>query len=238
MIAENLASHNYFPNDHYNKMSQTLRKKGRPLSFDRDAALHKAMLLFWQGGYEATSLNDLTAALGVKPSSIYSAFGDKKGLFLDAVGLYLSGPVTAATIIEQAASAQEAAAELLRVSALGFTGEGTPPGCLLASAAISCSDAASDVKHELAAIRRGIEARLHAKIVQSIERSQLPADADADALAGMTLAVIQGMSTLARDGAPRAKLLAVASAAMRAWPPTATKDVTEDVTKDKSATPA
>ena len=70
------------------------RKAGRPLSFDRQAALHQAMLLFWQHGYEATSLSGLTAAMGVTPPSIYAAFGDKKRLFLEAVAHYLSGPVT------------------------------------------------------------------------------------------------------------------------------------------------
>ena len=199
-------------------MTETPRKKGRPLSFDREQALTKAMLLFWRHGYEATSLNDLTAALEVKPSSIYSAFGDKKGLFLEAVGLYMSGPVTANTIIDNAATARDAARELLRVAAMGYTGEQTPPGCLLASSAISCSAAADDVKEELAAIRRGIEARLRDKIVWSIDNGQLPADTQADTLAGMTMAVIQGMSTLARDGATRDKLLKVAETAMRVWP--------------------
>lgn len=199
-------------------MDQSLKKKGRPLSFDRNEALYKAMLLFWKYGYEATSLSELTATLGVKPSSIYSAFGDKKGLFLDAVGLYLSGPVTSESIIEQAASAHDAARELLRVSAFGFTGAETPPGCLLASSAISCSDAATDVKLELAAIRHAVEAHLRAKILQSIQFKQLPDDTDAEALAGMVMAVIQGMSTLARDGAPREKLLRVADTAMRCWP--------------------
>lgn len=199
-------------------MIETPRKKGRPLSFDREQALTKAMLLFWRHGYEATSLNDLTAALEVKPSSIYSAFGDKKGLFLEAVGLYMSGPVTANTIIDDAATARDAARELLRVAAMGYTGEQTPPGCLLASSAISCSEAANDVKEELAAIRRGIEARLRDKIDWSIKNQHLPADTDAGTLAGMTMAVIQGMSTLARDGATRDKLLKVAEAAMRVWP--------------------
>ena len=46
----------------------------------------------------------------------------------------------------------------------------------------------------------------------------MAADADADALAGHVMAVIQGMSTLARDGAPREKLLRVAATAMLAWP--------------------
>lgn len=203
-------------------MTQATRKKGRPLSFDRDAALQKAMLLFWEHGYEATSLNDLTAALDVKPSSIYSAFGDKKGLFLDAVGLYLSGPVTSDTIIAHAASAREAASALLHASAIGFTGDSTPAGCLLASSAISCSAAAQEVRQALAAIRGGIEERLRLKIVQSIGARQLPADTDAATLAALTMVVIQGMSTLARDGAPRAKLLQVAEVAMRSWPQAAT----------------
>jgi len=194
------------------------RKKGRPLSFDRGAALQKAMLLFWEHGYEATSLNDLTSALGVTPSSIYSAFGDKKGLFYDAVGLYLSGPVTFEAMLMEAPTARAAAQTMLTGSAIGFTGEDTPAGCLLASAALSCSDSATDVRQTLGAIRQGMEAQLRTRIVKGIALKELPDDTDADALAGLTMAVIQGMSTLARDGASREKLLRVAASALHAWP--------------------
>src|ERR1700737_4190586 len=117
--------------------STSRRRTGRPLSFDRDAALHQAMLLFWRHGYEATSLSDLTAAMGVTPPSIYTAFGDKKRLFREAVDRYLSGPVTSESIIAEAASARVAAMSLLKASAIAFTGADTPPGCLLASSAIS-----------------------------------------------------------------------------------------------------
>ncbi len=188
------------------------------MSFDREAGLHKAMLLFWCHGYEATSLNDLTSALGVKPSSIYTVYGDKKRLFLEAVSRYMSGPVTSDSIIDQAANGREAAFGLLKAAAFGFTGEDTPAGCLLASSAISCSHSAGDVQEELAAIRRAIEARLNQKVRSSVEAGLLPADTSADALAGMTMAVIQGMSTLARDGASREKLLQLVDAAMQAWP--------------------
>lgn len=78
------------------------RRIGRPPSFDRAVALEQAMLLFWRHGYEATSLSDLTRALGVTPPSIYSAFGNKKALFLEAVGLYLSGGSSPAAIIDGA----------------------------------------------------------------------------------------------------------------------------------------
>ena len=193
------------------------RKVGRPLGFDRDAALVQAMLLFWRHGYEATSVSDLTTAMGITPPSLYTAFGDKKQLFLEAVQRYLSGPVTSRSIIDEAKDGRDAAAELLRVAALGFTGRDTPAGCLLASSAISCSAAAGDVQKELATIRQHIEARLRRKIRQSIKGGLMAGDTDAGALAGHTMAVIQGMSTLARDGASREKLQAVAATAMRAF---------------------
>ncbi len=196
------------------------RKKGRPLSFDREVALHQAMLLIWHHGYEATSLNDLTTALGVRPSSIYTVFGDKKRLFMEVVAYYMSGPITSQSIIAEAANARDAARSLLVASATGFTGIDTPAGCLLASSAISCSNAASDVQAELAAIRRGIEACLRDKIVSSMNAGLMPTESDADALAAYTMAVIQGMSTLARDGASRDKLLRIVDAAIQVWPAT------------------
>ncbi len=194
------------------------RKIGRPLSFDRAAALHQAMLLFWRHGYEATSLSDLTAAMGVTSPSIYTAFGDKKRLFLEAVGQYLSGPVTSESIIDDAATAQKAASGLLEAAATGFTGADTPPGCLLASSAISCSAAAADVQGELAAIRHRIEARLKSRIARAIEAGEMTGETDAEALAGHIMAVIQGMSTLARDSATREKLMRIAATAMLDWP--------------------
>lgn len=194
------------------------RKIGRPLSFDRDAALFQAMLAFWRHGYEATSLSDLTSAMGVTAPSIYAAFGDKKQLFLEAVRLYVSEPVNAETIIDSAPTSRHAALGLLQASVAGFTGRDTPKGCLLASSAISCSAAAADVQAELAAIRRTIETKLKDKIQRDIKTGAMTPDANAGALAGHVMAVIQGLSTLARDGATRLKLGQIATTAMLAWP--------------------
>jgi len=176
------------------------------------------MLLFWRHGYEATSLSDLTAAMGVTPPSIYAAFGDKKELFREAVKRYVAGPMTALSTIDEAPTARDAAWGLLQGSAIRFTGSDTPSGCLLATSAISCSAEAADLQGELATIRLQIEAHLKRKIVKAAEAQELPPDTDADALAGHTMAVIQGMSTLARDGATREKLMRVAAQAMLAWP--------------------
>ncbi len=176
------------------------------------------MLLFWRHGYEATSLSDLTSAMGVTPPSVYAAFGDKKQLFLEAVRRYVSGPVTAQTLIDDAATARDAAWSLLEGSAIAFTGTTTPTGCLLATGAISCSTAAQDIQAELARMRGAIADRLRAKIADDMEGGELPGETDPEALAGLVMAVIQGLSTLARDGVPRDKLLRVASNAMSAWP--------------------
>ncbi len=176
------------------------------------------MLLFWEHGYEATSLNELTSALGVTPSSIYAAFGDKKGLFLAAVHRYLSGPITSESIVDDADTAYTAALGLMRAAAVGFTGKNTPRGCLLASSAISCSTMAYDVRQALAGLRRDIEDRLRRKIQQDIVGGQLPSTTDARALAAHTMAVIQGMSTLARDGASRGSLFRLVDTAALCWP--------------------
>ena len=198
----------------------TQKKTGRPLSFDREAALEKAMLLFWRHGYEGTSLSELRAAMGVTSPSIYAAYGNKKRLFLAAVEKYVSGPITSETIIRDALTARAAVEELLRSAAIGYTGVETPTGCLLATSAISGSGDSADVQAKLAAIRRGIEQRLRDRIQSGLLRGELEAGTDPSALAGFVMSVIQGMSTLSRDGATREKLLSVAQIALRSWPET------------------
>ena len=197
-------------------------KRGRPLSFDRDAALGRAMLLFWAHGYEATSIADLTTAMGITPPSLYAAFGDKKRLFLAAVDLYRAGngagSVASDQMIDAAPNAADAARQMLDGSAVHFTGKNTPPGCLLATGAISCSAAAADVQTAIAAIRLGVEARLREKILADIASGLIPQDTDAEILAAYIMAMIQGMSTLARDGASRQKLQTLANAIMLGWP--------------------
>ncbi len=60
----------------------------RPLAFDRQAALERAMQVFWTKGYTATSVADLTAAMNLSKSSLYGAFGNKHAIFLEAIEFY------------------------------------------------------------------------------------------------------------------------------------------------------
>ncbi|MGR3270619.1 TetR/AcrR family transcriptional regulator [Thalassococcus profundi] len=193
------------------------RKTGRPLSFDRDAALEKAMLTFWESGYETTSISDLTAAMGVTAPSIYAAFGDKKRLFLEAMRRYAGEPDDLEKAFAIAPTARHAVADMIENAARLFTGEATPKGCLLACAVATGSKDASDVREAVAQERRVIRAVIVKRIEVDIEQGLLPPSTRSKVLADLALAVTQGMSVLARDGADRETLLAVANASMAGW---------------------
>ena len=194
------------------------RKTGRPLSFDRDAALKQAMLAFWRHGYETSSVSDLTAAMGVSAPSLYAAFGDKRRLFLEAVQLYAGPPDVLARQVEAAVTARQAASEMLAAAAVAFTGDQTPPGCLLASATASGSADAAPVQAAVTAVRDDIRDLLQARINRDVAAGLLPPDTDTAALAALVVGLIQGLSVLARDGVPRAALLQICVTAMQAWP--------------------
>jgi len=57
----------------------------RPREFDLNEALQAAMLLFWERGYEATSIDDLLQQMGINRASLYGTFGQKRELFLKAL---------------------------------------------------------------------------------------------------------------------------------------------------------
>ena len=180
------------------------------------------MLVFWRHGYETSSIVDLTNAMKITTPSLYTAFGDKQQLFLEAVALYAGDPTEIARAIQEAASAYQAASALLEAVAVIYTGEETPPGCLLASATATGSLAAADVQRAVAGIRRNLSAQLAGRIERDVTEGRLHGDTDPTTLANLIVGVTQGMSVLARDGASRKQLQAVARAAMKAWPDEAT----------------
>ncbi len=193
------------------------RKTGRPLSFDREDVLEKAMLAFWHSGYETTSISELTAAMGVTAPSLYAAFGNKQQLFLEAMHRYAGDRAALEKTMADAPTAREAVAEMLRGAAILYTGAATPRGCLLASAAASGSPEAADVRDAVAAERRAVRDIIIRRIEVDVAKGILALGTSPARLADLTLAVTQGMSVLARDGADRARLLAIADAATIGW---------------------
>src|SRR6202046_927822 len=90
---------------------------GRPREFDTDAALEKAMRLFWAKSYEGTSVADLTEALGISRPSLYAAFGDKRSLFRAALERYAAGPAGYVAVAIAKPTGREVAEHLLRGAA-------------------------------------------------------------------------------------------------------------------------
>lgn len=195
------------------------RGRGRPRAFDPDAALEQAMRLFWERGFEAASMDELTAAMGLSPSSAYAAFGGKEQLFARALDRYAAGPGGfPLAILSEPGPARAAFARLFDAAAREFTCTDRPSGCMVATAGAHGAPSAAEVRAALVERRREAIAAYEDRLRRARDEGELPADADVAALARFFFTVVQGMSVQARDGAAETELKAIGREAMRAWP--------------------
>jgi AcrR family transcriptional regulator len=193
--------------------------KGRPREFDADMALEKALHVFWQRGYEGTSLADLTDAMGINRPSLYAAFGNKEELFRRALDRYTErGPGRGMREALSEATAREVVEQLFKNVAVAFTDPCHPRGCLAVQGALTCGEAADSIKQELCRRRLESENALRQRLERAKAEGDLASDADPVELARFVTTVTQGMSVQAAGGASCDDLLRVADLAMRAWP--------------------
>lgn len=195
------------------------RSRGRPRAFDRDAALERATRLFWAKGYEATSIAELTEAMGIGAPSLYAAFGSKEALFAEALDHYQQRyEALVWGGFRAAATAREAVARLLRDSAGALSGSlvDIPNGCMVTLAAVG-GEGLSGLRDLVRSARGVTLERLEAVLDRARAEGEIPVDADLHALARFVQTVQTGMSILARDGASRAELEGVARVAMQGW---------------------
>ena len=177
------------------------------------------MHVFWEHGYEAASISDLTAAMGISPPSLYTAFGDKAQLFLEAIERYGKGPGGfGPRALDEESTARRSLHRLLNEAADELTRDCHPLGCMMVMATTNCSVAAEHIQTALVKRRALGVAMMQARIQRGIDGGELPAATDAGTLANFYATVYQGMSMQAKDGATRASLLASVEMAMRSWP--------------------
>lgn len=174
-------------------------RRGGPRTFDRDEAIDIAMRLFWRHGYEGVSLNDLTAAIGVAPPSLYSAFGSKAGLYREALERYfgLREPVWD---IKPTTTLQETVETLLHKAIDAVIDPAGERGCMISSGMIQCGPDHAELARELAERRDTMRDMIAATLRHWLDREH------ALSLARYLVAVLQGLSVQAYDGASREEL--------------------------------
>lgn len=196
-----------------------MAKMGRPRSFDRDEAVNQAMLLFWEHGYESTTLALLKEGMGgISAPSFYAAFGSKEALFQEVVGRYIEryGQVVAG-LWDKSMPPKAAIEQSLRRSAKMQTDRSHPQGCMLVLSASACSLENRHIQKALAKERSETRASLNACIQRAITSGELAETTDATVLGAVFYTFLVGLSMQARDGVPLSRLNAAISQVMGVW---------------------
>lgn len=198
-----------------------MAQMGRPRTFDRGVAITQAMHLFWEHGYDATSLSQLKANIGggITAPSFYAAFGSKQALFNEVMERYLNthGRVTD-SLFDTTLSPRESIELTLRRSAKMQCEPDHPKGCLVALGLLSaCTDESKIISQPLAQARASNRNGIVACIERAIAAGELPATVVPDALAIVFDSFLLGISVLARDGEPFEKINKAITQIMTLW---------------------
>jgi TetR/AcrR family transcriptional repressor of nem operon len=187
----------------------------RPKEFDRDLALQKAMMVFWEKGYTATSAADLVQAMGIGRQSLYDTFGDKHKLYLEALALYSEASV--AELVQNLRAAQPLEAiEAMLMAFAARPEEQNALGCMGINSIceLGLQDAAVN------AVREKSGAPLRASLMVLLQQAKETGDAapelDAAAGADFILATLAGMKVIAKGGASAQALRSVGALAVQA----------------------
>ncbi|GAA2642674.1 TetR/AcrR family transcriptional regulator [Paractinoplanes durhamensis] len=198
-------------------MSPTTRT-GRPRGFDAEAALDRAIEVFWRQGYEGASLSDLTEAMGINRPSLYAAYGNKDDLFRLAVARYAEVDMAYAKEAFAEPTAYAVIEKFLRANADALTRTDRPAGCLSIQGGIAGGSDGGRVAQFLAESRLAGEAALAGRLARAIDEGDLPPGTDPGALARYVMVVSEGNAVHAAAGVGRASLHATVDIALRAIP--------------------
>ena len=208
-------------------MEFNMATMGRPRTFDRDKAVEEAMHIFWQNGYESTSLSQLKAGIGngISAPSFYAAFGSKEALFQECTQRYLSTyALVTESLWEEELAPRDAIEITLRRSAKMQCERGHPKGCMVGLSVISTpSDENAAVIAPLTRSRARTRAGIVACVKRGIESSELRADTNERALSTVFDSFLLGLSTLARDGIRHSVLDTAITQVMLVWDASRTK---------------
>jgi len=189
--------------------------RGRPRCFDLEEALDRSLVLFWEKGFQNTSLDEFAEAVGVKKPSLYAAFGDKEMLFRKVLQRYsskLSEPIQA---LERYADIREAIDAFIELGIAGGCSQGHPRGCLLASAFADSTLLPPNLAKEIKALVGQADQAVAQRLKKAVRDGQLPADFDVKGTAKFLITLMHGVALRVRAGESRADLRRTKNAALR-----------------------
>jgi TetR/AcrR family transcriptional regulator, copper-responsive repressor len=198
-------------------MAQTThRKRGRPRAYDPDVALMRAMDIFWDKGYAATSLDDLSQAMDMNRPSIYAAFGDKQALYRQALDQYRTHVRAAMKEVfaEKRPLRQELRDFYERAIDIYLSGKTASRGCFMIGTALTEAVVNRELRDSLAETLRGLDRLLAARIALGQERKEVDARASPNELAQVASAMLYLLAIQARAGETRKSLKATMNAAL------------------------
>lgn len=197
---------------------EVIATRGRPREFCVDHALAQALRVFWEKGYEGTSLTDLTDAMGITRPSLYAAFGNKESLFRKALDLYEREKLDYIGKALAKPTARGVAETMLRGAVDNVTSCDEPHGCLGVITSVACGAESQSIREEI--VKRGLAGKL--ALSERFERAKaegdLPAGIDAEGLTSVLVAMLQGISIQANQGADKAALERLVESGLALWP--------------------
>ncbi len=195
------------------------RTPGRPRGFDTDEVLERALLVFWEHGYEGASLAALTEAMGISTTSMYATFGNKEELFRKALERYTEGPSAYFARALEEPTAFEVATALIAGTIRTTTRPSGPHGCLGVQGALATGESSQTARDLLVNWRDDGYTTLRGRFARAVDDGDLPPEADPAVLARYVTALGYGIAVQASSGVSREELQEMADAALRGWPP-------------------
>jgi len=173
------------------------------------------MLLFWERGFEGASMADLTKAMGLSPSSIYAAYGDKQALFALAAKRYLDYRAQYAARALAEPTLKAVVRALFENTVEFLTTPGHPPSCMSLAGAMGCGVNATPAKQLMTEIRKQNQAALKSRLVRARKSGELPKEINVDDYARYLSTILAGLSIQAANGSTKEELKRTAQMALR-----------------------
>ena len=179
----------------------------RTREFDERQALNAAMLVFWEKGYEATSLQDLEQATGLNRTSIYNAFGNKRTLFERVLDCYRESVMAELLAKLDCAPDIHTGIRRLLEGALDIHfNDAYPGGCLVVLSVLESGQHTTESNEATARLIHELREGLAARLLRARKKGELPARLDTGSTATAVAGMLAGMMVLGKAHFTRAAL--------------------------------